>query len=101
MAAQEPPGTHWPEGQSKPKAKIESGHSPPGVPVLEAIAGETGEAGHTLVVQINAADFHNKHVGKMLRDVWEEKEAALSKNYGETIWNYRAEGPAGGWRRHR
>lgn len=25
-------------------------------------------------------------MGKMLRDVWEEKEAALSKNYGETIW---------------
>lgn len=25
-------------------------------------------------------------VGKMLRDVWEEKEAALAKNYGESIW---------------
>lgn len=25
-------------------------------------------------------------VGKMLRKVWEEKEAALAKNYGESIW---------------
>ena len=68
IAPQEPPGASWPQGRDKPKGKIDTGPSPPGAPIIDPDPEDPGAA-HTLCVQIKAADFHNKAVSKMLRDL--------------------------------